>query len=119
MWLWRSAFGNFRTIRRERANGLPDPTTYLGFGGALLRFINSRGRPLDGTLYFDVELATKKLSEVSTLARAADVMGVGAVCANEIRHDPFVRRALAPANFAGVRLGTAMAMGFPRGACTW
>ena len=34
MWLWRSAFGNFRTIRRESANGLPDPTTYLGFGGA-------------------------------------------------------------------------------------
>src|SRR3989442_5646265 len=33
MWLWRSAFGNLRTIRRESANDLPAPTTYLGFEG--------------------------------------------------------------------------------------
>src|SRR5207245_11557293 len=109
-----SAVGNFRTIRRESANGLPDPTTYLGFGGALLRFINSRGRPMDGTLYFDVELATKMVSKVSTLGRAADGMGVGAVWANEIRHDPFGQLALAAASSHRVRLGTAVVLAFAR-----
>ncbi len=86
----------------------------------------SRGRmspireepPMDGTLYFDVELATKKVAEVSTLAKAADGMGVGAIWANEIRHDPFVQLALAAANSERVRLGTAIALAFTRSPMT-
>jgi len=73
---------------------------------------------MDGTLYFDVELATKMVSKVSTLARAADGMGVGAVWANEIRHDPFVQLALAAANSQRVRLGTAIALAFTRSPMT-
>ena len=60
-------------------------------------------------MLFDVELATEKVSEVASLARAADAMGVGAVWANEIRHDPFVLLALATASSERVRLGTAIA----------
>ena len=73
---------------------------------------------MDGTLYFDVELATEIVSKVSTLARAADGMGVGAVWANEIRHDPFVQLALAAANSRRVRLGTAIALAFTRSPMT-
>src|SRR5437867_13117312 len=73
---------------------------------------------MDGILYFDVELATEIVSKVSTLARAADGMGVGAVWANEIRHDPFVQLALAAANPQPVRLGTAIALAFTRSPMT-
>jgi len=65
-------------------------------------------------LFFDVELATEKVSEVASLARVADAMGVGAVWANEIRHDPFVLLALATASSERVRLGTAIALAFTR-----
>src|SRR2546427_3064073 len=118
MWLCRSAFGNFWTIRGESANGLPGPTAYLGFGETLLRFINSRGRRRGDNLYFDVELATKRVSEVPSLARAADGIEVGAIWANEIRHDPFVQLALAAANSERVRVGTATALAFTRSPMT-
>ena len=69
-------------------------------------------------MYLDVELATKKVSEVSSLARAADGMGLGAIWANEIRHDPFVQLALAAANSEKVKLGTAIALAFTRSPMT-
>ncbi len=69
-------------------------------------------------MYLDVELIANSVSEVASLAKAADGMGFGALWANETRHDPFLQLVLAAANSERIRLGTAIALAFTRSPMT-
>ncbi len=69
-------------------------------------------------MYLDVELIANSVSEVASLAKAADGMGFGALWANETRHDPFLQLVLAAANSKRIRLGTAIALAFTRSPMT-
>ena len=55
-----------------------------------------------------------ELSQVPQAAREAETMGFGALWAPETKHDPFLPLVLAAEHTQRIRLGTAVAIAFPR-----
>ncbi len=62
----------------------------------------------------DLGFMTFDLREISTYARRAEDLGVGALWSAETKHDPFLPLAVAAANTSRIQLGTAIAVAFPR-----
>jgi probable F420-dependent oxidoreductase len=62
----------------------------------------------------DINIAIDDLRDVPALARDAEALGFDGIWASETRHDPFLPLALAAEHTSRVRLGTAIAVAFPR-----
>jgi probable F420-dependent oxidoreductase len=62
----------------------------------------------------DTSLASAPLSEVGPAARAAEELGYDALWTSETNHDPFLPLVLAAAHTSRVKLGTSIAVAFPR-----
>jgi probable F420-dependent oxidoreductase len=60
-----------------------------------------------------------ELSQVPQMAREAEAAGFGALWAPETKHDPFLPLALAAEHTQRIRLGTAVAIAFPRSPMVW
>jgi probable F420-dependent oxidoreductase len=66
------------------------------------------------SLKLDLGFMTFDLREIPAYARHAEDLGVGALWSAETKHDPFLPLAVAAANTRSIRLGTAIAVAFPR-----
>ncbi len=62
----------------------------------------------------DTSIIVNNLREVPGLARAAEAMGLDGIWSPETTHDPFLVSALVAEHTGQVRLGTAIAVAFPR-----
>jgi probable F420-dependent oxidoreductase len=62
----------------------------------------------------DTILAVSSFAEVATLARAAEEMGFAALWSTEAQHEPFMPLAVAATTTSTIKLGTAIALAFPR-----
>jgi len=62
----------------------------------------------------DTGLATAPLSGVGAAARAAEELGFDALWTSETNHDPFLPLVLAAGSTSRVKLGTSIAVAFPR-----
>jgi probable F420-dependent oxidoreductase len=62
----------------------------------------------------DTILAVNSFTEATTIARAAEEMGFDALWSPENQHDPFLSLAVATAATSKLKLGTAIALSFPR-----
>jgi alkanesulfonate monooxygenase SsuD/methylene tetrahydromethanopterin reductase-like flavin-dependent oxidoreductase (luciferase family) len=66
------------------------------------------------SMKLDTGLVVSSLAEVATAARAAEEMGFDALWTQENRHDPFMPLAVAATTTSQIKLGTAIALAFPR-----
>lgn len=66
------------------------------------------------TLELDLSILVPDLEEVPALARAAEEVGFAALWTSETKHNPFLPLALAAEHTRRIRLGTAVAIAFPR-----
>jgi len=62
----------------------------------------------------DTNIVASSLRQVPALAQAAEAMGFDGIWASETSHDPFLMSALMAEHTRRVRLGTAIAVAFPR-----
>lgn len=62
----------------------------------------------------DTTLTVSAFSEVATLARAAEEIGFDALWSTEAQHEPFMPLAVAATATNTMKLGTAIAVAFPR-----
>ena len=69
-----------------------------------------------GMIHLDTGLGTHfgELGQVADLAQEAEATGFGALWAPETKHDPFMPLALAAEHTSQIKLGTAVAIAFPR-----
>ncbi len=65
-------------------------------------------------MILDAALAPESLSDVPTLAEAAESLGFDAVWTSETQHDPFLPLTLVAERTSRLRFGTAVAIGFAR-----
>jgi len=71
-------------------------------------------RGKEGAVKLDTGLLTASLRDVPAAARAAEEMGFDALWTAETSHDPFLPLALAAEHTQRIKLGTAIAVAFPR-----
>jgi probable F420-dependent oxidoreductase len=62
----------------------------------------------------DTNVAVSSLRDVPALAQAAEAIGFDAIWSSETSHDPFLMSALVAEHTRQVKLGTAIAVAFPR-----
>lgn len=65
-------------------------------------------------MYCDAVMHPSELHEAGPTAAAAEAVGLDAIWTTETQHDPFLPLALAAGATARIRLGTAIAVAFPR-----
>ncbi len=66
------------------------------------------------TLLLDLSILVPHLADVPEIARAAEDVGFSALWTSETKHNPFLPLALAAEHTERIRLGTAVAIAFPR-----
>ena len=69
-------------------------------------------------MHLDAALAPASLSQIPSLARAAEAAGFSAVWTTETQHDPFLPLPLIAEHSARLHFGTAVAIGFARSPAT-
>ena len=61
---------------------------------------------------------TESITEIATHGKKAEQLGFDAIWASETRHDPFLQLALVAAHTKSIKLGTNIALAFPRSPTT-
>jgi probable F420-dependent oxidoreductase len=80
----------------------------------VLRRYNLSPKESDLLVQLDCNLLSHDLKSMPALARRVEALGYGCIWTAETQHDPFLPVALAASATSSVKLGTAIALAFPR-----